>query len=232
IHGDYASFFADADLDSITNYECFKGLWSSFNDRNMHEIGHSLRRLFGPGGLLAGPLRDGRLPYSFADNHDVTRIASTLHEEGHLFPLHGLLWTMPGIPSVYYGSEYALHGTKEEGDESLRPPRAALEAKTHDLARWIAELNAARSGSRALRLGSYHEVVVESTTLVFERAWHDERVLVAVNADRDPVTVSLPPASSGRYRSLLGGATLTVGEDVPEIAVPALGTVIAQRVGP
>ena len=235
IHGDYASFLADGMLDSITNYECYKGLWSSFNDQNFHEIGHSLSRLFGPGGLLTGAGRSGRLPYTFADNHDVSRIASTLRDPGHLFPLYGLLWTMPGIPSVYYGSEYALEGRKEDGDTALRPPATVLERVRESergaaLAHWIAKLNAARAGSAALRLGSYHEIAVDSTSLVFERVREGETVLVAVNAEGDPATVSLPAGTAGEYASFFDATPVRLAGDTPGLAVPAYGTRVLRRI--
>ena len=92
IHGDYTQWIK-AGLDSITNYECYKGLWSSFNDVNLFEIAYSLNRQFGDQGIYKKYLL-----YSFADNHDVTRVASVLNDKSHLYPLYLLLFTMPGIP--------------------------------------------------------------------------------------------------------------------------------------
>ena len=60
-------------LDSVTNYECYKGLYSSLVERNYFEIAYALNRQFGPDGIYRGlPL------YNFADNHDVNRVASSL----------------------------------------------------------------------------------------------------------------------------------------------------------
>ncbi len=116
IHGDYTQWIK-AGLDSITNYECYKGLWSSFNDVNLFEIAYSLNRQFGDQGIYKKYLL-----YSFADNHDVTRVASVLNDKSHLYPLYLLLFTMPGIPSLYYGSEWGIEGLKTLGnDANLRP---------------------------------------------------------------------------------------------------------------
>ena len=85
------------------NYECYKGLYSSFNTMNLFEIGYSLNRQFGP---EPWALYRGRPLLNFLDNHDVERIASILADKAHLRPAWGLLFGMPGVPAVYYGSEW------------------------------------------------------------------------------------------------------------------------------
>ncbi len=229
IHGDYAGFVAPGRLESVTNYECYKGLWSSCNDRNLHEIAHSLNRLFGAGGMLTAAVESGKLPYSFADNHDVSRIASALTTPEHLFPVHALLWTMPGIPSVYYGSEYGLQGLKGDGDAGLRPTRDEVVAARQngaELATFIAELNRVRLLSEALRVGAYRQVAVASTLLAFERSTGDAVVLVAVNIDSNPT--ELPVDEPRRYECLFSGEELSVDASHP-IPVPAYGARILRR---
>jgi glycosidase len=115
--GDYRNWVSPTRLDSVTNYECFKGLYSSFTNKNFFEIAYSLNRQFGPDGIY----RDLPL-YSFADNHDVNRVASLLQNPAHLYPLYCLLFTMPGVPSIYYGSEWGLEGKRTaQEDSNLRP---------------------------------------------------------------------------------------------------------------
>jgi glycosidase len=94
----------------VTNYESYKGLWSSLVDRNYFEIAYALNRQFGPGGMY----RDLPL-YNFVDNHDQDRVVDRLRRREHLRPLHGLLFTMPGVPSIYYGSEWAIEGRRRCG---------------------------------------------------------------------------------------------------------------------
>jgi glycosidase len=119
IHGDYTRLANREMLDSATNYEAYKGLWSSHEDHNYFEIAHTLERQFGPGGRYRGlPL------YAFADNHDVTRLASRLSDPAHLYSLHVLLFTMPGVPSIYYGSEWGIRGEKRAGEQ--KRPSAPL----------------------------------------------------------------------------------------------------------
>jgi len=182
VHGDlYDPLLELGGLDSVTNYEAWKGLWSSYNDKNYYEISWTLNRLFGEGGLVKG-----KTLYSFADNHDVDRVASLIRDNRGLYPLYALLFSMPGIPSVYYGSEYAIVGKKGPGDDRpLRPEIIPdqLETKGNgDLVNAIGRFSAARRGSAALRRGSYRSLVTESEGLAFLRAYGSERVVVALNA--------------------------------------------------
>lgn len=199
IHGDYRRIANPETLDSATNYELYKGLYSSHNDRNYFEAAHSLQRQFGDGGMYAGLSL-----YTFADNHDVNRVAGTLKEPAHLYPLHALLFTMPGVPSVYYGSEWGIAGAKQGGDDApLRPrlrPSDAASAPHPELANWIARLAAIRRDTRALRYGAYRQLHVASEQLAFARTLQGEMAVVAVNAAEAPadieVQVSAPEGGS------------------------------------
>ncbi len=183
LHGDYNRWMNEDACHSVTNYECYKGLWSSFNSGNMFEIGHSLARQFGP---EPWTLYRGKHLLSFLDNHDVERIASMLTNPAHLRPAYGLLFGMPGVPAVYYGSEWGIQGKKSEGDAALRP---ALEIpRKNELTDWVAALAAARQKSEALRYGNYRNLLLTNAQIIFERAVEKERVLVAVNAAEEPFT--------------------------------------------
>lgn len=182
IYGDYNRWVNPSLLDSVTNYECYKGLYSSHNDRNYFEIAYSLNRQFGEKGLY----KDLML-YNFADNHDVTRIGSIVHNPAYLYPLHALLFTIPGIPSVYYGSEWGIAGKKGcDSDEDLRP---ALDLKlvsknspNRDLVKAIIQFAKIRKEHKALREGSYRQLLVRSQQYAFLRQTHDETIVVIVNS--------------------------------------------------
>ena len=200
LHGDYNRWMNDSACHSVTNYECYKGLHSSFNTGNMHEISYSLNRQFG-----AEPwcLYTGKHLLSFVDNHDVTRIASILTDKNCVWPLYGLLFGMPGVPAVYYGSEWGVEGDKRNGDPMLRP--AIEQPQSSELTAWIAALAKAHTASKALCYGSYRNVVVQPKQLLFERRCDDERVLVAINADSAPCTLHFD-AGCGRAVDLITGA--------------------------
>ncbi|MFT2007052.1 alpha-amylase family glycosyl hydrolase [Pontibacter sp. 13R65] len=191
IHGDYRQWANPQMLDSTTNYECYKGLYSSHNDRNYFELAFSLNRLFGEQGIY----RHLTL-YNFADNHDVNRIASTLKNPVHLYPLHALLFTMPGIPSVYYGSEWGIAGTKlPHTDAPLRPAFATPEAIGNvphpELPAAIRQFAEIRKKSHALRHGTYEQLFVAHEQFAFARHSDQDHIIVAVNAADTPTTLIL-----------------------------------------
>jgi glycosidase len=208
-------------LDSVTNYELYKSLWSSFNDKNFFELSWTLNRQSGAEGMY----RDIPL-YTFADNHDVNRLASTLKNRTHLFPLYGLLFTLPGIPSLYYGSEYGIAGERlPTSDRPLRPAwdspviREAQNAgrDAADLERAIAGFIGLRKNSAALREGSFRELFKTSEQYAFMRETGEKRIIVGVNAGAETKTIRIPETVLGnggvvrensgvaRWRDLLSG---------------------------
>ena len=181
LHGDYNRLVNDGMLHSATNYECYKGLYSSFNSMNMFEINHSLLRQFGPENWT---LYRGKHMLSFVDNHDVTRVASILTNEKHLPLIYALCFGMPGIPCVYYGSEWGTKANKSEGDPALR---ACFDAPVfNELSEWISKLAEAKKNSKALNYGDFRSVVLTNKQCIFERKTDGERVLVAINAEDQP----------------------------------------------
>ncbi len=198
IHGDLRRWVNPEALHSATNYECYKGLYSSHVDRNYFEIAYSLNRQFGEDGLYRGlPL------YNFADNHDVNRVASSLKDEAHLYPLYCLLFTMPGIPSIYYGSEWGLTATRTSASDAPLRPRLDLEtvqrtAPHPDLPVVIQRLSRIRRASHALRHGNYRQLLVRHEQLAYARQSDGETAIVLVNAASNPVPLDMPvPVAEG-----------------------------------
>lgn len=205
LHGDYNRLMNDSMLHSATNYECYKGLFSSFNSMNMFEIIHSLLRQFGPENWT---LYRGKHLLCFVDNHDVSRIASNLTNEQHLPLIYALCFGMPGIPCVYYGSEWGAKANKSEGDPALR---ACFDAPVeNDLTAWISKLAAAKKASNALNYGDFRSVVLTNRQCIFERKTDTERVLVAINADNVPYTAHFD-AGCGTAVDLITGNTHDFG---------------------
>ena len=183
LHGDYNRLMNDSMLHSVTNYECYKGLYSSFNSMNMFEINHSLLRQFGPENWT---LYKGKHLLSFVDNHDVTRVASILSNEKHLPLIYAMCFGMPGIPCVYYGSEWGTRADKSQGDPALRP--CFEQPEWNELSEFISKLAEAKKNSEALNYGSFRSVLLTNRQCIFERASGHERVMVAINADGAPFT--------------------------------------------
>lgn len=210
LHGDYNQLMNDEMLHSVTNYECYKGLFSSFNSMNMFEVNHSLLRQFGPENWT---LYKGKHLLSFVDNHDVTRIASNLTNEAHLPLIYALTFGMPGIPCVYYGSEWGAKARKEDGDPALR---ASFEApEWTELTDFISRLAKAKKASNALNYGDFRSILLTNKQCIFERKTDSERVLVAINADAEPFDAHFDAGCgtaleliTGEMHDFGGGSTL------------------------
>ena len=199
LHGEYGRMLAQKNIHSVTNYQCYKGLYSAFNSYNMFEIIHSLLRLFGPEDWTVA--RGAHL-LSFVDNHDVTRVASILENPAHLPLIYAMTFGMPGIPCVYYGSEWGAMAQKSEGDPALR---ACFEQPVfNELSEWISKLAEAKKHSKALNYGGFRSVVLTNRQCIFERNCDGERVFVAINADGAPYTAHFD-AGCGRAVDLISG---------------------------
>ena len=186
LHGDYNQIMNDEMLHSATNYECYKGLYSSFNSMNLFEICHSLNRQFGP---EPWTLYKGKHLLCFAYNHDVSRIASILANEQHLPLIYALLFGMPGIPCIYYGSEWGARGDKKDGDPALR--LFYEKPQWEELTGWIAKLARIHREQPALCRGDYHTAVLTNRQCVFVRSLEGKHIYVCINADEEPCDVSL-----------------------------------------
>lgn len=220
VHGNYRDWANPETLDSVTNYEAYKGLYSSLNEDNYFEIAHTLERQFGDGGLY----KDLCL-YNFADNHDVDRVASKLTHDQHLYPLYLLLYSMPGIPSVYYGSEWGIKGVKgSHTDAPLRPnlDLSAMHAQAPhpDLLDVIRKLGEVRRGSPALRHGDFKILSVEHQHLAFMRQTSGDTIMIAVNSAAQGIDLALPtPSNRQAFTDLLSPGEVFHGCD-GKIGVP------------
>ena len=203
LHGDYNQWVKDGMLHSCTNYECYKGLWSSLNSMNLFEIVHSLKRQFGP---EYWTLYKGKHLLCFADNHDVSRAASILTNPRHLPLIYGLVFGMPGIPCIYYGSEWGVEGQNQSDmDWNLRPAFDAPE--WNELTDTISAMAKAHRESAALCHGDFQDLVLTNRQTVFRRVSGDDRVLVAVNAEDRPYWARIDTGTS-EATDLLTGETV------------------------
>lgn len=192
LHGDYADYVARSGLDSVTQYELWKALWSSANDRNFFELAWALERHQGFSGTF--------LPQTFVGNHDVTRIASQLHDERHLGHVLTVLFTVAGSPSIYYGDEQAFRGVKEHragGDDAVRP---ALPDHPSELAEWgwpcyrmHQELIALRRRHPWLARSHCEVAHLSNEQLALRlraQAEHDDEILVVLNLADAPAQLT------------------------------------------
>ena len=217
IHGDYSRWVNGETLHSVTNYTLHKALYSGHNDHNYFEIAHTVRRLQNMGTL--------RL-YNFVDNHDVERIYTKLTNKAHFAPVHVLLYTLPGVPSIYYGSEFGIEGRKEYGsDDSLRPALNIEDykdsVKTNPCTALIAALGKVRQAVPALSYGSYDELMLTNRQFAYARDLDGTRVIVSVNNDDAPAGMHLAAGNCAAYVGSLSGEKVSVQDGHINITQPA-----------
>lgn len=201
IHGDYNRWVNEGTLHSVTNYQLHKALYSGHNDHNYFEIAHTVKRLYGMGGIKL---------YNFVDNHDVERIYTKLNNKAHFTPVHILMYTLPGVPSIYYGSEFGIEGKKEAySDDSLRPALNLDDykdaVKTNPCTGLIAALGKIRQENPALSYGDFNELILTNRQYAFSRNYNGVSVVVAVNNDDNGVDLDLAAGNAGQYIGLLSG---------------------------
>lgn len=223
VHGDYNCWANDAMLDSVTNYECYKGNYSSHNDKNYFEIAYSLNRQFGKDGIYKHLCL-----YSFTDNHDVNRLASTLKNPMHIYNVYTLLYTMPGVPSIYYGSEWGISGIKQNGsDAGVRPclelgniPDANFQLTEH-----LKKLGTIRHFLPGLQTGEYEQTVVRNEQFVFRRYSGDQSIYVALNLSDHPECVVIPCADE-EVSDMLTGTSYHAGGGNLRLEIPKYGALV------
>ena len=206
IHGDYTRWVNEGTLHSVTNYHLHKALYSGHNDHNYFEIAHTVRRQQDMGGNRPG----GMKLYNFVDNHDVERIYTKLNNKAHFVPVHILLYTLPGLPSVYYGSEFGIEGRKEWGSDASLRPCLSLEnyadaMEKNPCTKLIAALGRIRRDVKALSYGDYKELQLTTRQYAFSRSCGGKTVLVTVNNDDGDFTMTLPAGNAAEYVGVLSG---------------------------
>jgi glycosidase len=204
VHGDYTKWVNDHSLHSVTNYILYKSLFSSHNDNNLFELAYS----------ISNSVPDNGLPlFSFLDNHDQNRIASIVSNPAYLNTLYALLFTLPGVPSVYYGSEWGFKGIKENGsDQGIRPYIDIRKSASYStrLTEHIHKLIALRQRESALKYGGYKQIYLDyMRPFIFERRYENEKIFAALNILNHEEYINLAPHCKGALSDLLHGDHLS-----------------------
>lgn len=219
IHGNYSRWVNEGTLHSVTNYMLHKALYSGHNDHNYFEVAHTI--------TYVTSMVGNRLNlYSFVDNHDVERIYTKLKNKEHFLPVHVMLYTLPGIPSLYYGSEFGIEGRKENySDDSLRPALNYEDYKdaveTNPCTKLIAALGKIRQNTPALCYGEYKELLLQTTHFAYARVLDGKSVITAVNNADYEAYMELQAGDSAEYVGALTGERAAVNGGRIQVRVPA-----------
>ncbi len=208
IHGNYSRWVNESTLHSVTNYAMHKALYSGHNDHNYFEIAHTVK-------YLSGMCGNNLKLYNFVDNHDVERINSKLTNKANYNPVHVLMYTMPGVPSIYYGSEFGIEGVKGYGtDAPLRPElkfeEYAEKAKTNSCVKLITALGKIRQETEELGFGEYKELVLANKQFAYARNLNGSSVVITVNNDESDATMTVAAGNASEYIGALTGVKVPV----------------------
>ena len=203
IHGNYSRWANEGTLHSVTNYMLHKALFSAHNEHNYFEVAHTVK-------YVTDMIKNKINLYSFVDNHDVERIYTKLNNKSHFVPAHILLYTLPGIPSLYYGSEFGIEGRKEQySDESLRPELNYEDYKNaienNPCTKLITALGRIHRNTPALCYGEYKELLLQTTHYAFARVLDNKMVITTVNNANNEVLMDLEAGCSTEYVGALSG---------------------------
>ena len=217
IHGNYSRWANEGTLHSVTNYMLHKALYSGHNDHNYFEVAHTIKYV---DGMIGKNLK----LYTFVDNHDVERIYTKLKKKEHYVPVHVMLYTLPGVPSIYYGSEFGIEGRKERhSDDSLRPAlnyedyKDAVEVNAYT--KLISALGKIRQNTPALCYGEYKELLLQTTHFAYARVLDSKSVITTVNNGDNQVSMNLPAGSSVEYIGALSGQKVAVVDGRLEVMI-------------
>lgn len=218
IHGNYSRWANDGTLHSVTNYMLHKALYSAHNDHNYFEVAHTVK-------YVTDMTGDRLRLYTFVDNHDVERIYTKLTNKAHFVPVHIMLYTLPGISSIYYGSEFGIEGRKERGsDDSLRPEldydSCKDEVKSNACVKLISALGRIRQNTPALYYGDYKELLLQTTHFAYSRTLDRSSIIITVNNSDNEVEMNLPCTNAKEYVGALSGERLRVKDSRIQIKLP------------
>ncbi|AQT80074.1 alpha-amylase [Mycolicibacterium litorale] len=224
IHGDYVGFVDGSGVDSVTQYELWKAIWSSLNDGNFHELDWALQR--------HNDFLSRFAPQTFVGNHDVTRIASRLERSEHVAHALVLLFTTGGVPTVYAGDELGYLGVKEDragGDDAVRPdfgtPPAQLDAAGREIWNLHQYLIGLRRRHPWLHQAKTSALHVDNRGYAYESRCGDDALIVALNIDDEPMPLPVATLIGGGAQ-LVGGTGAPPEEKVTEVVVPPQGWLV------
>ncbi|HBE15235.1 MAG TPA: DUF1653 domain-containing protein [Ruminococcaceae bacterium] len=224
VGGDY-NRLANADtLDSVTNYEIYKGLFSSHNDRNYFEFAHSVDRQVGDWGMYKNIYM-----YNFADNHDVTRLSSIIRDKALQKNVYTMLYAMPGVPSIYYGSEFGMEGKKQRhSDDDLRRELNlnALENPDYALFEHICKLGKLRHSLEALQYGKYKNEQIQLEHMCFSMKTDNQKVYIMLNQSNEPRSLGVNTNFNGVLTDVLNGNQQYQCNGWCEITIPPMSSMI------
>lgn len=179
----------------------------------------------------------------FEGNHDTARLFSVLGEDEDLFRMAlGYLFTMRGIPQLFYGTELAMTSPAQRDDGKVRADfpggwagdkvnaftgqgLSALQQRTQQ---WVGTLLNWRKTATAIHNGKLLHYAPDNGTYTYFRYNAEHTVMVVMNKQAEAATLDLARFSqvlpTGKTATeVLSGKCLTLDK---HLSVPARGMLI------
>ncbi|MFS0674118.1 alpha-amylase family glycosyl hydrolase [Ornithinibacillus sp. 179-J 7C1 HS] len=213
----YVADYAKTGIDSFVDYPFFNEATRIFSQPNQ-EIGKYMSGIWKRNvSLYENPYVLG----NFIDNHDNKRFTRLAIEKDQdtltqLKQALTYMYSAPGIPIIYYGTEIALDG----GDDPDN--RRMMEFKDHELVDYISKLGEIRNSHRALTYGEMEVLFEQAGMAIIQRTFEDEIIITAINNTTSDQTVSLSEEVLGeniQLQALLKEKIVTE-KDGYEISIP------------
>lgn len=191
--------YLEAGLDGATDYPLYRTLLDTFVEPD-----HSLKSLFQSLERNAAIYEKPELMGKFIDNHDNPRftyfvIGKDQNPELRWKQALTFMYTTPGIPIVYYGSEIALNGGNDPDN------RRMMEFHTNvELADFISRLGSIRNTYRSLTRGDMDVLYEEGGMAIYRRTYEDETTVIALNNTTKDQIITIPEEEIGADRELAG----------------------------
>ena len=193
-----AQEFLQGDMwDGATNYfgfcqpiRSFLGQTKYFDcpNYNAEELAQAVNQY-----LLKLPYRLALSQFNFLDSHDIER----LHNNSELsFASYRvaviMLFTFPGVPSIYYGDEICLQGDIDEVEGARYPMEWEEKKQNKQFYKLYKKLIAVRKNEAALQTGGFKILYAKGNVFAYARFINDKVYLIVVSQAEDRLRVEIP----------------------------------------
>ena len=149
---------------------------------------------------------------TFIDNHDMPRFLSLCSSPRSLEQALILLFTLRGVPCLFYGTEQYLVDNTDGGNDPYNRPMMSTWDTQGPCFTLIETLIATRRNNQALTFGSHHQLYVSDDIYAFLRSYRDHNAICVMNkGDSAKITLNLPcRLSSHVLTCTLSGTTHSI----------------------
>lgn len=149
------------------------------------------------------------------DNRNTARFSNNFADEGRNALTTWKLaltymYTMPGIPMIYQGSELPMYGPGFPANQSL----VLFNSTDPDLEEFFERISSLRSEFPILQYGDLEQIGMNEGLSVFKRTYKEETMYIAINNDSVSRAISVDDIDSDlQLRGLLGDNTVRENND-------------------